>query len=207
MTEEIRMTVSRAWKSIKQYLIIVPGFGIGLLVWFWLDMIGGYPLWVGMSLAISVCMVYEVLACKYELHISNVKKIVTIAFVTGIVVAGTTFALGSGEFIKEFHVKIVCQNNWNKTVLLMVYTEGAGEGLCVKPGETVRGGGISIFSTWCVPQGICHMEVIVYNGCTIPSPDNIYKKKDFLLPLYGDETDITFIVTLDEKGDISVGRQ
>ena len=113
------MVESKAWDAYKQYLIISPGFGIGLLIWFWVSMIAGLSFWLGSFLAVLTTIIYEILACKYELHFSNMKKIVVIALIVGLIVFGTTFVLGSGEFNKEFRVTTHFQNNQYVFVFLL----------------------------------------------------------------------------------------
>ena len=193
----------KAWEHYKQFLIIIPGFGIGLLIWFWVSMIAGLSLWLGIFLAVLITIIYEILACKYELHFSNMRKIVTIAIILGLLVFGATFALGSGEFIKEFHVTTITKNNMDEQSL-MLFSKGGGG--CVSPGT--QGATItSTFSTWCFPEGKFDITIIAYSGCGIPSSENILKEEHFSLPLYPNDTDVTFIFVLDEDGNISVERQ
>lgn len=150
------MIESGTWEAYKQYLIIAPGFGIGLLVWFLIGIIAGLPFWSGSFLAVFITIVYEILACKYELHFSNVRKIVMVTFIVGLLVFGVTFILGSGELIKEFHVSISFKNNYNGTVFVTIQ-ELKGDnpsffGTYVSPGGSDDIGTYR-FSTWCLPEG------------------------------------------------------
>ena len=200
---------SKALEYFKQFLIIIPGFGIGLLVWFWVSMIAGLSFWLGSFLAILVTIIYEILACKYELHFSNMKRIIIIALIVGLIVFGTTFVLGSGEFNKEFHVTTNFQNNYNESVYVTIIGHSEGHtshtGMCVSPGEIAPFRSFT-FSAWCFLEGNYRMNIVVNPECTMPH-SGILKEKTFNLPLYRDNTEVNFLVILDENGDISVERQ
>lgn len=203
------MTESKAWEAFKQYLIIAPGFGIGLLMWFWISMIWGLSPWLGISLGVLISIIYEILACKYELHFPSMKKIMIIAIIVGLVVFGTTFVLGSGEFNKEFHVTTNFQNYYNESVYVTIKGHSGGHSsntsMCISSGEIAPFRSFT-FSTWCLPEGNYQMNIIINSGCGYPQT-NILKEQTFNLPLFRDDTEVKFLVILDENGDISIERE
>lgn len=90
MVSDARKADDVLWENWR---LIYVGWGIGILVWLWVDKLGGYPLWLALPLANLASIIYEISLCKYELHVSDTRKIAKVALGISILLTVTIIIL------------------------------------------------------------------------------------------------------------------